>query len=453
MNRKLHLVSLGCPKNLVDAEVMLAALEADGFHIVAEPEAADILLVNTCGFIQSAAEEAIDVILELAAHKQADPRKKLVVTGCLVQRHGADLAASLPEVDCFVGLDEFPNIARLLAPPEKEAARATDDKRQRLFLRPGSASYLMDSSVSRRLTTPFFRAYLKITEGCDNRCRYCMIPAIRGPLRSRTIPDIVTEARRLADRGVRELSLIAQDLTAFGRDLGLHNGLARLLEALLADTTLPWLRLLYLYPSAVDDELLALMRAEPRILPYLDAPMQHVSDAVLAAMGRRYRRADLEAFLERVRRFLPNCALRTTFMVGFPGETEAQFEELVAAIRNWRLNHVGVFAYEDEEEAPAAKLPGKLPQAEKEARRDAAMTAQAEVSAALLKEQVGRVLPVLVEGYSRESDLLLEGRAPFQAPEVDGCVYINDGQAEQGDIVPVRITEAHVYDLVGEVAD
>ena len=449
MNKTLHLVSLGCPKNLVDAEVMLAALEADGFQTVAEPEAADILLVNTCGFIQSAAEEAIDVILELAAHKQADPRKKLVVTGCLVQRHGADLAASLPEVDCFVGLDDFPNIARLLARRESAARAGT---RQGLFSRPGSASYLMDSAVSRRLATPFFRAYLKITEGCDNRCAYCMIPAIRGPLRSRTIPDLATEARRLADRGVRELSLIAQDLTAFGRDLCLTNGLPRLLERLLAETAIPWLRLLYLYPSAVDDELLSLMRAEPRITPYLDVPMQHVSDAVLAAMGRRYRRADLEAFLERTRRFLPDCALRTTFMVGFPGETEAQFEELLTAIRSWRLHHVGVFAYEDEEEAPAAKLPGKLPQEEKEARRDAAMSAQAEVSAALSQEQVGRVLPVLVEGYSRESDLLLEGRAPFQAPEVDGCVYINDGQAERGEIVPVRVTEAHVYDLVGEVA-
>ena len=442
--KTLYLVSLGCPKNLVDSEVMLAALNAAGYQVLAEPDQADVLLVNTCGFIQSAAEEAVDVILELAALKKQDPGKLLVVTGCLVQRYGAELASALPEVDCFVGLDDFPGIAGLLA--------VRSDK-QRLVTRSGSASFLMDSSLPRQLATPFFRAYLKVTEGCDNRCAYCMIPAIRGPLRSRDIADLVQEARLLEAQGVRELSLIAQDLSAFGRDLGMKHGLTALLEALLAKTDIPWLRLLYLYPSGVDEGLLSLMRGEPRIVPYLDVPMQHVSDTVLQAMGRRYRRRDLESFLDRVRSTLPDCALRTTFMVGFPGETDADVQALLEAISAWKLDHAGVFAYEDEEDCAAFKLPGKVEQAIREARRDAVMAAQAAVSAARLQEKIGRVLPVLVEGYSQESDLLLEGRTSFQAPEVDGCVYINEGEAEQGAIVPVHITEAHVYDLVGKVVE
>lgn len=442
--KKLHLVSLGCPKNLVDTEVMLAALEADGYQVVAEPQEAGVLLVNTCGFIQSAAEEAIDTILELAAYKEEDPGKQLVVTGCLVQRYGLDLSATLPEVDVFVGLDEFPNIAALLAKKGKEPFLAA---------KPGSASYLMDSTIPRRLATPFYRAYLKITEGCDNRCSYCMIPSIRGRLRSRTVADLIQEAQRLEQGGVRELSLIAQDLSAFGQDLGLKDGLLVLLNELLAHTTIPWFRLLYLYPTGISDSLLQLMQEQPRILPYLDIPMQHVSDPVLRAMGRRYQRKQLEELVHRVRAALPECALRTTFMVGFPGENEADFEELLIAIRDWRLDHVGVFAYQDESGCAASQLAGKISEEIKEKRLAAAMAAQAEVSAALLQEKVGTVQPVLVEGYSQETDLLLEGRTRFQAPDIDGCVYISAGEAEVGNIVSVRVTEAHVYDLVGEIQE
>ncbi len=444
MAKTLHLVSLGCPKNLVDSEVMLAALEAEGYVVVEDPQQAEILMVNTCGFIQSAAEEAIDEVLGLAAYKEDDAKKRLVVTGCLVQRYGQDLATTLPEVDLFVGLDDFPAIAQLLA--------EMDDNR-RLFSQPGEAVYLMDSSVPRRLATPFFRSYLKITEGCDNRCSYCMIPSIRGRLRSRTIADLVQEAQHLEGNGVRELSLIAQDLSAYGQDLGLQDGLVALLKALLAHTTIPWFRLLYLYPTGISDALLQLMQEQSRILPYLDVPMQHVSDAVLRAMRRRYHRAELENLITRVRRALPHCALRTTFMVGFPGETEADVEELIEALTSWRLQHVGVFAYQDEAECAAARLPGKISEEEKEARLQAVMAAQAEVSAALLQEKIGSIQPVLVEGYSRESDLLLEGRTPFQAPDIDGCVYISSGQADVGEIVAVRITEAHVYDLVGEMLE
>ncbi|MDO5673295.1 MAG: 30S ribosomal protein S12 methylthiotransferase RimO [bacterium] len=442
--KKLHLVSLGCPKNLVDTEVMLAALEADGYQMVADAQEADVLLVNTCGFIQSAAEEAIDTVLELAAYKEEDPSKQLVVAGCLVQRYGPDLSSSLPEVDAFVGLDDFPNIAALLKGRGKKTLFAA---------KPGSAGYLMDSSVPRRLATPFYRAYLKITEGCDNHCSYCMIPSIRGPLRSRSIDDLIKEAQRLEQGGVRELSLIAQDLSSFGQDLGLEDGLLDLLKALLSHTTIPWFRLLYLYPTGISDSLLQLMQAQPRILPYLDIPMQHVSDSVLRAMGRRYQRSHLEDLVQRVRTALPECALRTTFMVGFPGESEADAEELLAAIRDWRLDHVGVFAYQDEDGCAASRLSGKVGEEAKEVRLAAAMAVQAEVSAALLQEKVGTVQPVLVEGYSQESDLLLEGRTRFQAPDIDGCLYISAGKANVGDIVAVRVSEAHVYDLVGEVLE
>ena len=442
--KKLHLVSLGCPKNLVDAEVMLADLEGNGYRVVAEPQEADVLLVNTCGFIQSAAEEAIDTILEMAAYKEETPGKLLVVSGCLVQRYGLDLPQSLPEVDVFIGLDDFPKIAALLEQKGAETFFAA---------KPGSATYLMDSSVPRRLATPFYRSYLKITEGCDNRCSYCMIPSIRGRLRSRGIEDLIREAQRLEQGGVRELSLIAQDLSAFGQDLGLKDGLLALLRDLLAHTAIPWFRLLYLYPTGISDALLQLMQEQPRILPYLDVPMQHVSDSVLRAMGRRYQRSQLEALVGRVRTALPECALRTTFIVGFPGESEADAGELVAAIRDWRLDHVGVFAYQDESGCAASQLAGKLSEEIKEERLAAAMAAQAEVSAALLQEKVGTVQPVLIEGYSQETDLLLEGRTRFQAPDVDGCVYISAGEVKVGDIVPIRITEAHVYDLVGEVLE
>lgn len=439
--KTLYLVSLGCPKNLVDSEVMLAALEQAGYQVVDQPQDATLLLVNTCGFIQPAVEEGIDAILDLAAFKEEDPARRLVVAGCMVQRYGADLKAEMPEVDLFIGLDDFPRIAEFLA--------GSDD--QALITRPGPSSYLMDSTVGRRVSTPFFRSYLKITEGCDNRCAYCMIPSIRGPLRSRPVTDLVAEARRLEGGGVKELSLIAQDLTAFGRDLPVGATLPALLTALLAETAIPWIRLLYLYPSGITDELLMLMAGNSRIVPYLDIPFQHVSDRVLTSMNRHYRRQTLDRLVARIRRTLPDCALRTTFLVGFPGEGEDDVEELIEAVAAWQLDHVGVFQYQDEEGSRAALLPGKVGDEEKAVRASRVMEAQAAVSAARQQRFVGRVEPVLIEGVSRESELLLEGRSRFQAPDIDGCVYITAGEASPGEIACVHITEAHTYDLVGEV--
>lgn len=440
--KTLYLVSLGCPKNLVDSEVMLAALERVGYTAVEQPEAASLLLVNTCGFIQPAVEEAIDVILELAAFKEQNPAVRLVVTGCMVQRYGSPLLDELPEVDLFVGLDDFHRIDQLI-PPAKAP--------QGLFVNSGAATYIMDSSVPRRIATPFFRSYLKITEGCDNRCAYCMIPSIRGRLRSRSLADLVMEAQFLEQSGVQELALIAQDLTAYGNDLAGETDLVALLSALLKETAIPWFRLLYLYPASVNDALLQLMADQARLVPYLDIPFQHVSDRILTRMNRHYDRATLDDLIRRVRKYLPECALRTTLMVGFPGETEHDVDCMVEALTAWRLEHVGVFQYQDEENSTAAAFSEKVADDVKAARYQRIMDTQAMISEALQQEYVGRVEPVLIEGVSAESDLLLEGRTRFQAPDIDGCVYITAGQVRPGDIVPVRITEAHTYDLVGEV--
>ncbi len=439
--KKLHLVSLGCAKNLVDSEMMLGSLEQGGYKVVQDPAAADLLLVNTCGFIRSAVEEAVDEILRLAEFKEADPAKKLVVTGCMVQRYASELQAELPEVDLFVGIDDEARIFDLLEDLSGQG---------RLVLKTPSTS-LVDSGSPRRLSTPWFRSYLKVTEGCDNRCTYCMIPSIRGDLRSRPVIDLVAEAVALGKAGVKELTLIAQDLTAYGDDLDPGTNLVVLLKSLLTATDIPWLRLLYLYPVSTTTELLQLMADQPRILPYLDIPFQHAGDAVLQKMGRRYGRQDLDDLVTEIRQYVPDCALRTTMLVGFPGETSQDVGELLDCLQRWQLDHVGVFPYEDEEGSPAAGFADKVDDDEKQLRYQQVMELQAEISRKKLQQYVGREVEVLVEGLSRESDLLLEGRTRYQAPDVDGCVYINEGIADPGDIVMVRITEAHIYDLVGGI--
>ncbi len=441
-----HLISLGCPKNLVDSEVMFGLLEQAGWSSSADPEQASLLLVNTCGFIASAVEEAVDEILTVAEWKQRDPEKILVVTGCMVQRYGEELLAELPEVDLFIGTEGFAQIVPLLA-----ALKA--GKLPKKLVVP--ERFLMDSSLPRRLSAPFFQAWLKITEGCNNRCSYCLIPSIRGDLRSRTVADLVAEAERLERQGVRELTLIAQDLTAYGNDLALpgsgSDGLPALVQSLLTATSIPWIRLMYLYPTGVSDALLTLMASQPRLVPYLDIPFQHVSDQVLRRMNRHYSGDDLRQLVSRLRHFVPEIALRSTMMVGFPGETEADVEQLAAFLQEVRLDHVGVFAYANETGCPSERFPHQCSEAAKQERLDYILEVQAEVSAANLQRFVGRTEPVLVHGLSQETDLLLEGRTRYQAPEIDGLVYINDGHARPGDIVEVRITAAHDYDLVGEI--
>lgn len=439
---KFSLISLGCAKNLVDSELMLGSMTSNGWEFVERVEEADLLLLNTCGFIQSAVEEAIDEILELVKIKDHYPDKKLVVVGCLVQRYKEKLIENFPEVDLFVGTEGAYNISKLVAPLYRGSIT------NRVVV---PSRVLMDSSLPRVLSTPSSRAWLKITEGCNNRCSYCMIPSIRGNLRSRKIDDLVRESIKLEQQGVKELSLIAQDSTAYGDDLGGDVNIVRLLQQLLDNTSIPWLRLLYLYPAGVSDGLLQLMADNPRIVPYLDIPFQHVNDRILQLMNRRYSSEDLYTLVERVRGYLPDIAIRTTFLVGFPGESEEEFLEIGSFLRRTRLDHVGVFAYANEEGCPSEWFEGQLSEDEKERRCDYLLSLQAEISQEIQKKYRGKVEPVLVEGVSRETDLLLEGRTRYQAPEVDGCVYINDGVAHPGDIVQVEISETQVYDLIGGI--
>lgn len=437
-----HLISLGCAKNLVDSEVMLGAMADGGWEFIDNPQEADLLLLNTCGFIQPAVEEAVGEILDLIKLKEEHPSKLIVVIGCLVQRYKEKLVEELPEVDLFLGTEAAPRIAQCIADLEQ------GDLGERLVL---PDRFLMTAETPRMLSTPTSRAWLKITEGCDNRCSYCMIPSIRGGLRSREIDDLVKEAEHLGSLGIKELSLIAQDTTAYGNDLRPETDLVRLMESLLKKTAVPWFRLLYLYPTTISDDLLRLIADYPRFVPYLDIPIQHVNDDVLHAMNRRYTREHLVAVVQRIRKVIPDIALRTTFLVGFPGESEAQFLEIEHFMQQVRFDHVGVFPYANEEGCASEKLPGQLPEEEKIRRRDHLLDLQADISADILKKYIGRTESVLVEGLSSETDLLLEGRTRYQAPEVDGCVLINDGIANPGDIVQVKITDAQVYDLIGEI--
>ncbi len=440
--KTLHLTSLGCPKNFVDSEVILGLLDQSGWKVVDKPEEASVLLVNTCGFIQPAVEESIDVILELAAVKKKSAGMRLVVTGCMVQRYQLKLKEEIPEIDLLVGTEGVREIHTILEKLENDSPCPEIHMPEQ---------FLMDADIPRFQATPSFRAWLKITEGCDNRCSYCMIPSIRGVLRSRDIADLKKEARRLESKGVKELSLIAQDLTAFGTEKNQKSQLTSLLGELLTATTIPWIRLLYLYPTGIDDELLELMAANSRIVPYLDIPFQHVSSTILKRMNRPYTTEILTRLIEKTRRILPEIALRTTFLVGFPGETEKDIDQLAAFLQEMKIDHVGVFAYSNEEGAPSEFFDNQVSEKEKEARVHHIHTLQASISEKIQQKYQGMVEQVLIEGVSQETDLLLEGRTRFQAPDIDGCVLINDGTANPGDIVQVKISESHIYDLVGAI--
>ncbi len=436
-------VSLGCPKNLVDTEVMLGDLVRHGWEVVGEPEAAAVLLVNTCAFIASASQEAVDTVLELAAHKTRDPHKRLVVAGCLSQRYGEKLPELLPEVDLFVGVNDFPRLAALL--------EGAGDVGGRLHCRAPRFDY--PAPLPRRAATPPYLAYLKIAEGCSHACTFCTIPKIRGPYRSRPLETLVAEAWRLAESGVREMVLVAQDTTAYGAEWGYNPGLPELLHALAAIPGLAWLRLLYGHPARVTSRLLEVMAAHPQVCPYLDLPIQHAHDEVLRRMGRRYTNRHLKELFRRIRDLLPGATLRTTVLVGFPGETEEQFAALLELADEVRFDHLGVFLYEPEEGTPASRLGPPVPRrlARSRARRLKAL--QTRLVRERLKSLVGTVQPVLVEGVSQESDYLLSGRLISQAPEIDGRVLITAGQGTVGAMQPVRLTRALAPDLLGELLE
>ncbi len=436
------LVSLGCPKNLVDAEVMLGHLPTDRYQIVTDEAQADVIIVNTCAFIREAKEESVDTILTVADHKSTGRCKLLVVSGCLSQRYQEELAAELPEVDLFVGTGDAPRIVELL-----DQSLAGSGPRKAI----GAPDFLYDHTTPRALSSPFYSAYVKIAEGCSNHCSYCVIPSIRGTLRSRSIASVVSEVEKLAAGGVKEINLIAQDVTAFGADRDDGANLVALLEELVKIEGVHWLRLLYAYPDGIGDELLALMAREPKICRYLDVPIQHIDDQMLKAMNRRLDSAGIRALIGRIREYLPEVTLRTSLIVGFPGETDDQFRRLLQFVEEGHFERLGVFRYSREEGTPAAAMPDQVSERVQLARYRRLMKAQARVAFRKNRALVGRIEPVLVEGVSEESELLLKGRSVRQAPDVDGQVYITAGQANVGDIVQLKITDSSEYDLIGSI--
>ena len=439
---KVGLISLGCAKNLVDAEVMLGHLAEQGAEIVRDIHAAEVVIVNTCGFIDSAKQESVETILEVAARKGKGPLRRLVVAGCMAQRYARELRAEIPEIDAFIGLDELET-----APAAVLGDLAGDHlPDQRGALR------LYDHTAPRMLATGGVYAYLKVAEGCDNPCTFCHIPAMRGRFRSRSVASLVAEAQRFEAAGVTEAVLVAQDTTRYGEDLGLgRDGLRRLLEAVLAGTSLPWVRFLYAYPATLDEKLFSLMRAEPRLVPYLDIPLQHASRTVLKLMKRGGDLRSYRAMIERARDEVPGLAVRTTFIVGFPGEGEAEFEELQRFVADVGFDHVGVFTYSWQPENPGAELGDPVPPKVKESRRRLLMKQQEKISRERHRALKGTLVTALVEGASEESELLLQGRLPQQAPEVDGRVLFSAGSAAAGDIVEALIRKTYAFDLVADI--
>ncbi len=444
----VHFVSLGCPKNLVDSEIMLGHLTGADYKITQNPALADAIIVNTCGFIDAAKQESISTILEMAEYKQkGKPHMKLVVAGCLTQRYKDELVQSLPEADLFIGTGEFNKITEILDEADKLKAQKT------FFNLP---TYLQEDSAPRVNTQPFYTAYLKIAEGCLKRCAFCAIPKIRGNLQSRTIPSIVLEAQKLIATGVRELNIISHDFTDFGWDLRRKNPEAienpvALLTALSDVKGLDWIRVLYLYPDGITPDLVELVKTRANLCKYFDMPLQHISNNVLKRMNRKMTKEEIVEILTMIRREIPDAVIRTQFIVGFPGETEEEFQELLEFVKTQEFDRVGCFMYSPEDVTAAGKMPDQLDEKTKQRRHNQLMKAQAGISKRMHQRFIGRIIPVLVEGISEESDLLLKGRTQEQAPEIDGHVLITSGEAKVGEIVNIRITDSHDYDLVGEI--
>ena len=447
--KKVGFVSLGCPKNLVDSEVMMGQLAEAGYEITSNADEAETVVVNTCGFIEAAKQESVEAILEATRLKTEGKARRVIVAGCLVERYRDDLIKELPEVDAFIGTSQINDILKV-----------TDDKtntRELPLLPIGNktSTYLYDEYTPRLRATESHTAFIKIAEGCDRPCAFCSIPSMRGSFRSRRFGSIIEEARNLAKQGVKELVLIAQDSSRYGEDLGEVDALAALIRALGEIDEIEWVRVMYAYPTHISDAFLAAIAETPKAVKYLDMPLQHASRNVLKLMKRGGTRESLEKLIGRVREKVPGIAIRTTFITGFPGETEDDFEELMAFVRNCRFDNVGVFTYSDEEGTPAYDLPDKVDPKIAKQRRNRLMKEQAKISKALNKAKIGNTYKVMFEGISQESDLLFQGRLESQTQDIDGYILINDMpddfQPQMGEIYDVRITEAHEYDLIGGI--
>ena len=447
--KKVGMVSLGCPKNLVDSEVMMGLLARQGYELTADSSAADVLVVNTCGFIDSARQESIETILEVAQLKRTANLKRLIVAGCLVERYREELQREIPEIDACIGVNQLKEIESVVEPNGHRNLPVYSD---------GAAApelFLYDETTPRLRATAPYTAYVKIAEGCDHTCAFCIIPRLRGVFRSRSPESILKEVEMLAAQGVKEFVLISQDTTNYGADLALKNGLSGLINSIADVEGVEWLRFLYCYPTAITDELLDVVASRPNVCNYFDIPLQHASRRVLTRMRRGGNHEVYARMIRRIRERVPDVAIRTTFIVGFPGEREEDFEELMDFVREVEFDRVGVFPYSDEENSAAFELDDKVdvPVARKRERR--LMKEQARISRRRNFPLVGKRVRVLLEGKSKESDLLLEGRMESQAPEIDGSVLINDApegrDVSPGDFVTVEITEAHEYDLIGRI--
>lgn len=443
---KIGFISLGCPKNLVDSEVMIGLLKKKGHTITADPQNAEILVVNTCSFIEASKRESIDTILDAVRMKDSGSCKKLIVAGCLAERYPKEIRSHLMEVDAIIGVNQIEEIVQVVSdepidPPDSYGRSDAD-------------LYLYNHATPRTLIGPAYSAYMKISEGCDHTCSFCVIPKIRGRFRSRTIPSLVKEATRLAFQGAREVILISQDTTSYGTDLGMQDGLASLLEALAKIKRLDWIRVLYVYPTLFSDRLIDVMNSSPKICKYVDMPLQHASARVLKAMKRGGTRKSLTRLIEHIRKRIPGVTFRTTMIVGYPGETKSDFLELKNFCREMEFDRLGVFTYSDEEDTIAFTGHPKIPSRTAESRRRVLMEQQNSISARKNRALVGQRLPILVEGLSQESDLLLQGRLESQAPEIDGICLINDseiGNVKSGEFQIIEITKALGHDLLGRI--
>ena len=441
---KFALISLGCSKNLVDSENFIGILvNKRGFEVTSELNEADMIIVNTCGFIGDAKKESIETILEVSELKETGNLKKIIVTGCLAQRYSEEILKELPEVDAVIGTGEIDKI-------EKVVDEILNDKKS---VETSSMSFLANANTDRILTTTSHTAYLKISEGCDRRCTYCIIPQLRGKLRSRTIEDILVEANNLVKSGVRELNLLAQETTEYGIDLYKEKSLAKLMKELVKIEDLKWLRTYYMYPDSVTDELIQVMKTEDKICKYFDIPIQHVSDSILQNMGRAKAGAHLKDILYRIRREIPNATFRTSVIVGFPGETQEDFEELRDFLEEFQFDYVGVFKYSREEDTKAYDMDNQVPEEIKEERWVELTNLQSKIAENKNRGMLGQTVEVMIDGVSTESEYLLEGRTKGQALEIDGKVLTNDGTAKPGEIVKVKLEQNFDYDFIGPIVE
>ena len=437
--KKVGMVSLGCPKNTVDSERVLGDLVTSGYDLTPDEEDAEIIIVNTCGFIESAKKESIDAILEMAQKKIDGKCQKLIVTGCLAERHTQELLDEIPEIDHMLGVGQYPQLKNILEEGDFESRNHV-----------ATPAEYYESYTDRLLTTAFYTAYLKIAEGCSNRCAFCIIPKMRGPMRSRSPESILAEAENLAQRGVKEFNIISQDTTMYGFDLAMKDGLARLLKGMAKIDGVEWMRLLYCYPTFLNSDVIDYIASEEKVCRYIDVPLQHTHDEMLKSMKRQETEGGVRKMIDELRLKIPEIALRTTFITGFPGETDEHFKHMLRFICEMQFDHVGIFTYSDEEGTTAFDYPGRVPEEVKEERKNILMEFQKEIALRKNREKVGQVESVLVEGFDAQENYIMTGRLASQAPDIDGQVILEKCEAEPGEIIPVRITAAADYDLVAE---